>query len=75
MNNKQIYENISNKYIQHTNRLSNQFNWAPLERVSIRETLSNGYILHNLDYCGNCENLETAFIDKETFINNFREII
>lgn len=71
-----IYENTSGKYLQHPNRLSEGFNWAPKERVTINrcDVRLGGYLLDNIDYCGVEDCFETAFISFELFSQNFTPV-
>ena len=71
-------ENASGKRIQIPNRLSSEFCWSPGERIEIMYPIevgtSPGFIVRNLDYRGIHRAHETAWIDKETLEQSFKEI-
>ena len=72
----QIYKNTSGKFIQFPLRISDDFKWQPNERIKIlhqrkSEDSKSGWIVFNLDYCGNERCFETAWIDEKTLLTNF----
>ena len=76
------FQNISGKTIQVPNRISNEFCWAPGERIDVlneKGCLTNsgeiaGYIVHNIDYVGAHHAHEKAWISKEILEQSFKEI-
>jgi len=79
-----IFINTSGRRIQIPNRISDEFCWEPMERIKILEKKSSenrtpsyiqqGYIVHNMDYCGRFYAHETAWIDDKTLKDNFKEL-
>jgi hypothetical protein len=77
---QQVYQNTSGKFIQFPLRLSNDFKWQPMEKIKLlhekraehnNSTKEDGWIVFNMDYCGNERCFETAWIDNKTLTDNF----
>ena len=69
------YRNISGKYIQHMNKLSNDFRFAPGERVKVIEETERYVFVECIDYQGDNIIFWTAYILPEEFKNHFKETI
>ena len=74
---QQIYQNTSGKYIQFPLKLSNDFKWQPMEKIKILHPAKSdgdkkdGWIVFNMNYCGNERCFETAWVDEDTLTDNF----
>ncbi len=79
------FRNTSGKRIQVPNRLSDEFCWAPGERITILyvsngakptngSNSEEGYVVHNIDYVGNERCFETSWITEKILLENFTEI-
>ena len=76
MRNK-IFKNTSGTMIQFPQRLSDGFNWSPDERIQINHKQDAygepGYVVLNIEYCGNYPAYETAWISDKILNNCFTE--
>jgi hypothetical protein len=80
MNAGTILKNTSGKRLQNELRLSDEFCWQPGERIKIKYPCkaagseTDGYIVENMDYCGNERCFETSWISDKFLTENFTKI-